>query len=268
MPYRIGLVVAIGFVAGTLSGLLGVGGGIVIVPALVYLIHLSQRQAHGTSLVAILFTAIAGALYYSSSGEANWVIAMEMAFGGVIGAMIGARLCSILSNRRLRQFFGVLLILVGVRMLSDLALNGHSTEAHRQIVDATTLLGGAAVIALGVFTGILSGMLGIGGGVIMIPAMVFLLGLTQKLAQGISLAVIVPVSISGSLMHYRQGNVEFQVGFWVAVGGLLGSLTGARFALGAQETTLRALFGLLMLGFGIATVRTRSRKVVEPAQTG
>ena len=77
-------------------------------------------------------------------------------------------------------------------------------------------IGGLAVIGVGVLTGILSGLMGVGGGIIMIPAMIYLMGLTQKLAQGISLAVIIPVSISGALIHAKHGNVRTDV--WCPAG--------------------------------------------------
>jgi len=251
------LAVCIGFTAGALSGLLGIGGGVVVVPALVYLVHLNQRQAHGTSLFAIFCMAVAGAWYYSLHSKVDWAIALEMAFGGVFGAVLGAKLCAICSNQRLRQIFGVFLILVGLRMLTDWAFNGNSLEARHQILFANSFSDGLLIALLGVLTGVLSGLLGIGGGVIMIPALVFLVGLSQKVAQGISLAVIVPVSISGSAIHWAHGNVRFKVGAWVAIGGLLGSLAGAKMALGAEEVTLRALFGLVMLSFGAGMLKPR-----------
>jgi len=243
-----------------MSGLLGIGGGVIVVPALVYLVHLSQRQAHGTSLVAILLSAVTGACYYSTHGKVDWLIGTEMAFGGVIGAIIGAKVCSICSNRRLRQFFGIFLVLIGLRMIADWIINGSSTGNHAQIIDAASFAGGFLVIIAGLVTGILSGLLGIGGGVIMIPTLVLLLGFPQKLAQGISLAVIVPVSVSGSLMHYTQGNVRLKVAVWVAIGGFIGSLVGSKIAIGAEEITLKAMFGLLMLAFGVSMTRSRQAK--------
>lgn len=260
--YRALLCVAIGFAAGILSGLLGVGGGVMLVPALVYLLHLSQRQAHGTSLVAILFTVVVGAWYYSAHGQVDWLIAVELAFGGVSGAIVGAKLCALCSNRRLRQIFGVFLVLIALRMFANGALfllADGSPAAQAQVVDASSLGGAALTIGIGVLTGVLSGLLGIGGGLVMIPAMIFLLGLAQKLAQGISLAVIIPVSISGGLIHYKHGNLRADVGAWVAVGGALGSITGARWAIGMDPMVLRAIFGLLILAFGIAMVSTRGR---------
>ncbi len=243
-----------------MSGLLGIGGGVVVVPGLVYLLHLSQRQAHGTSLVAILLTAVTGAWYYGAHGKVDWIVGIEMAFGGVIGAIIGARICAVCSNRRLRQFFGIFLILIGLRMIADWIINGNHIGNHVPVIDTTSLVGSLLVLLTGLVTGILSGLLGIGGGVIMIPILVLLLGFSQKLAQGISLAVIVPVSISGSLMHYVQGNVRLRTAIWVAIGGFIGSLTGAKLAIGAEEVVLRATFGLLMLVFGAGMVRSQQRK--------
>jgi uncharacterized membrane protein YfcA len=103
----------------------------------------------------------------------------------------------------------------------------------------------------------MSGIFGIGGGIIMIPVLVLLLGYPQILAQGISLAVIIPVSLSGAIIHARHGNVNFGVAVWLIVGGIAGGLLGARLALGLSQEILRGIFSLLMLAIGISTIRRR-----------
>ncbi len=136
-------------------------------------------------------------------------------------------------------------------------------------ISPTQVSGGLLIAAIGVLTGTLSGLLGVGGGIIMIPAMVLLLGLSQKLAQGISLAVIIPVSISGALIHSRHGNVRAGVGVWLALGGIVGGLVGARTAVGLSPHVLRGAFGVLQLAVGMLMLfrgRTRSQ-ASEPTQS-
>ncbi|MHB1189987.1 MAG: TSUP family transporter, partial [Armatimonadota bacterium] len=111
-------------------------------------------------------------------------------------------------------------------------------------------LGAGVTLVVGVLAGVLSGLLGVGGGIILVPAMVLLLGVPQKLAQGISLTVILPISLSGADMHARHGNVSFPVGFWLGIGGVAGGLFGAQLAIGMAEAVLTGLFGLLMLVMG------------------
>jgi hypothetical protein len=240
----------IGFATGILSGLLGIGGGTILVPAMVYLLGMRQHRAHGTSLAAMSAVVISSTLLYSRHGQVDWIIAVEMAVGGVIGAAVGARIACRLKGRTLRRYFGLFLILVAVKMLYDASTNIGAQAYAGPLIPAHQLAGGLLVVLVGITAGILSGLLGVGGGIIMIPAMVLLLGLGQKLAQGISLAVIIPVSISGAMIHARHGNVSSGVAVPLAVGGIAGGLIGARVAVGLDPLVLRSMFGILMLIMG------------------
>lgn len=238
------------------------GGGFILVPAMVYLLGMSQHQAHGTSLATILFIVVLGAAFYSAHGEVNWVIAVELAIGGVFGAIIGAKIANLLSGRQLRRYFGFFLVIIALRMLSEVAYSlagGPHINSHPDAI-ATGGLGAFVVLGIGVLTGTLSGLMGVGGGVIMVPAMVLLLGVSQKMAQGISLAVIIPVAISGALIHAKHGNVRSDVCYWLVVGGVLGGLIGARAAMALPPVFLRAIFGIMLLALGsIMAFRQRPR---------
>jgi uncharacterized membrane protein YfcA len=109
--------VGVGLVAGVLSGLLGVGGGIIIVPLLVALVHLSQHQAHATSLAAIVPIGAVGALTYALGGQIDLEVAGLLALGTLVGAPVGARIMARTEERPLRIMFGVLMIAVGVQLL-------------------------------------------------------------------------------------------------------------------------------------------------------
>ena len=106
-----------GLVAGILSGLLGVGGGIIIVPLLVALVHLSQHQANATSLAAIVPIGAVGALTFALDGEVDLEVAGLLALGALVGAPVGARIMSRIEERPLKIMFGVLMIAVGVQLL-------------------------------------------------------------------------------------------------------------------------------------------------------
>ena len=260
---RITAVVIIGFAVGVLSGLLGIGGGTILVPAMVYLLGMNQHRAHGTSLAVISLIVLIAAIFYSRQGQMDWAIAIEMAVGGVVGAAVGARIACLLSGSRLRRYFGLLLAAIGIRMLYDAAaaIAGFNGHVHAgQMISPHILDGGLLIIGVGVIAGILSGLLGVGGGIIMIPAMVLLLGLDQKMAQGISLAVIIPVSISGALIHGAHGNVKFDIALWLVVGGVIGGLVGAYIAIGSNSMVLRGLFSILMLVMGVLMLVRKSRQ--------
>lgn len=107
-------VALIGGLAGIMSGLLGVGGGVVIVPLLVLFVGFSQHQAHATSLAAVIPIASVGALTYAWEGEIHFGYAALFAVGSLVGAPLGARLMSRMSESRLRTVFGFVSITVGI----------------------------------------------------------------------------------------------------------------------------------------------------------
>src|SRR5207253_10397700 len=100
----------------------------------------------------------------------------------------------------------------------------------------------AIALLVGIVAGVLSGLLGIGGGAVMVPAMTLLMGLSQHVAQGTSLLVIIPTAIAWSITHYRTGNIRPPTAAWLAVGGVLGAVAGAALALASSDELLRAVF--------------------------
>jgi uncharacterized membrane protein YfcA len=228
---------------------------------MVYLLGMTQHRAHGTSLAVIAPVVVLSALYYSTHGLVDWTIAVELMIGGVIGAMIGARICNRISAGRLRRYFGIFLAVIGIRMLYGAAVAfafAVRPEIAGHAFSANALGGGALVVGIGLVTGVFSGLFGIGGGLIMVPTLVLLFAFSQKLAQGISLAVIIPVSISGALIHNAHGNVNWGVAFWLALGGVLGGLVGAHLAVvEIGEVALKGMFGTLMLVTGTLMFRHR-----------
>lgn len=238
---------------------MGVGGGVLLVPAMVFLLGFNQHKAHGTSLAVIIPIVAFGAATYYHHGNIDWIVAGELAVGGVFGAVIGAKLANAISSRRLRKLFGLFLLFMAGRMLYDAApliLNGQTASAA---ATSSAGINHAALLVLvtGVAAGALSGLMGIGGGIIMIPAMVYLLDIPQKMAQGISLLVIIPVSLSGAIIHYGKGNVDLRKGGWLAVGGMAGGFLGARLAVQCSDAVLRLIFGLFLLLMAALALRKR-----------
>lgn len=107
----------IGAAAGMIAGLLGVGGGIFLVPLLVGVLGVAQHQAHGTSLAVIAPIALVGAITYALLGHMDWVLILGLALGGLVGAVLGARLMMRVPARQLRWTFGIFLVLVGIYMI-------------------------------------------------------------------------------------------------------------------------------------------------------
>lgn len=110
-------------------------------------------------------------------------------------------------------------------------------------------------VIIGASSGVLSGIFGIGGGIVLVPALVYFAGFSQKLAVGTSLAVLLPpVGIAAALEYYRHGNVDFRVALIVAVSLITGSWLGAKMANGLDEQSLKIAFGLFLIALGVYTI--------------
>ena len=234
------VVVGIGLTGGLISGLVGVGGGIVMVPLMVGLLAVSQHRAHGTSLAMIVPIASSATIPYWIANGMEWPIVVSLAGTSVVFAMVGARLTARLNATLLRRGFAVLLGLTAARLFvsaQGAAMFGHM-EGPQLIM---------AALAVGTATGLISGTMGVGGGIVMVPALVIVMGIDQHVAQGISLAVIVPTAISGATQHFRMGNVDLRWAVYIAAGGVIGGAVGAQFAQVIPAFGLRMLFAVFAL---------------------
>src|SRR6267378_356873 len=161
---------AIGAVTGLAAGLLGVGGGFVMVPAMVYLMKTPQREANGTSLAVIVPVAIVGATILGQGHQVDLQVGIVLALGAVGGAVVGARLTRRVSDIGLRRAFGIVAVVAGVVMIGDSVLR--AVGGNFQVAGGLHPSGISLwVVALlvGAVAGVLSGLLGIGGGAIMVP---------------------------------------------------------------------------------------------------
>ncbi|HOE17493.1 MAG TPA: sulfite exporter TauE/SafE family protein [Syntrophorhabdaceae bacterium] len=241
---------AIGISGGFVGGLIGLGGGVVMIPLMTMVLKLTQIKAHGTSLVAVVFTALAGAITYYFHGSANWKVAALIAATAMITARFGALYANSLPEKKLKRAFGVMLICVALILFVKGFLPGSASQ-QGLVVYVLIFLG------TGVVTGFLSGMMGGGGGVIMIPPMVLLGGMPQQLAQGTSLLAMIPVCLIGSLTHYRLGNVQLNVAAGIAVGAIAGGYMGGTVANIIPELHLKIIFSFVLIWLGQRYVRTK-----------
>jgi uncharacterized protein len=224
-----------GLAGGTLGGLFGVGGGAVMIPLLTSFSKLTQHQAHGTSLFAIFFTAAVGAATYYVHGDADWVVALVITASAIFTARLGARYAHSLPEKRLRKSFGIFLLFATAMLL----VKGYlPAPAHPLGVWGRLMI----FLFTGSLAGFLSGMMGVGGGVIMVPFMVILANMTQHVAQGTSLLAMIPMALSGVRAHHKLGNVRMDVAWGLAGGALAGGYAGAMAAKSLPEVYLRTLF--------------------------
>lgn len=242
----------IGLIAGLTGGLFGVGGGLVAVPGLVLIIKLVQHNAHATSVTAIVAIASAAVIPFALDRELDWGVAMLLVAGAVVGAVLGAALMGRVNEANLAGAFVVLNVVAGIRLLM-------LSDVSAQAVFATDgAIGAMLLVATGLLAGTLAALLGVGGGLVFVPALVVLFGFDQHLAQGTSLAAIVPTTLVASIRHAGHGRVIWNLVFPVAAGGIAGGLLGAGLALELAPVSLRRLFvGLLVIVSIRMVARTR-----------
>ncbi|BEK83840.1 sulfite exporter TauE/SafE family protein [Bifidobacterium adolescentis] len=189
------VLIVVGMLVGVLSGMFGIGGGTVIVPALVWL-GLSQRNAAATSMLAIVPTAISGVVSYAAGGNVDWLAAALLFCGMFVGGQVGSWLLSRLPELALRWIFVVFLVFVVVDQVSFVPSRDHQI--------AMTVATGVCLALLGVVIGMLAGLLGIGGGALAVPALSILFGASDLVARGTSLLAMFPNSITTSAANLKR----------------------------------------------------------------
>ncbi|NWN89492.1 MAG: sulfite exporter TauE/SafE family protein [Micrococcaceae bacterium] len=192
--------VLLGLTVGASSGLFGIGGGIIILPALVYLLGFRTRIAVGTSLLAVILPAITGVVSYALESNVNLLMAVLLAAGSIVGAPIGSWLLSVLPQRAVKWGFIAFLIVMIISLF--LVVPSRGTVVH---ID---LMVGIGLVVLGLFTGVMSGLLGIGGGVIVVPILVVLFGESDLVAKGTSLLMVIATGLSGTVSNLLRKNVD------------------------------------------------------------
>lgn len=194
--------ILVGLAGGLLSGLFGIGGGTIIVPALAIWLSMPQKLSAGTSVAAILPTAIVGATTYAIQGNVDWLAALLLAVGIIVGAQVGTHLLVKLPVNTIQwAFMGFLLIVI---------VSLWFVVPQRDDVITIDVLLGSLLVVTGFVTGVLSGILGVGGGIVVVPILMFFFGASDLIAKGTSLLMMIPGSISGTIGNFRRQNVDMR----------------------------------------------------------
>lgn len=241
---RAGVLALVGAIGGGLSGMFGIGGGVVMVPLLIWLTGMRQRQAAATSLAAIVPSAVIGAVAYGWDGRVSWAAAAAIAAGGVGGSLIGTRLLTRIPVGWLRWLFVALLVGVAVETVLEVPA--------RDAVVELTVPAVALLVAIGVLMGIAAGLFGIGGGTIVVPALVIGWGAADVLAKGTSLAAMIPTALAGSASNARRATFRVRDGVVVGVAAAPASLAGVWAAYSVDPRTGAVLLACLI---GIAAMQ-------------
>jgi|DEB0MinimDraft_3_1074331.scaffolds.fasta_scaffold00891_6 uncharacterized membrane protein YfcA len=227
--------------AGLTGGLFGVGGGLVLVPYLVLVRHWPQKQAQATSLVAVAMSAVAGAATYAVFGSVAWLAFPFILVGGLAGAVIGSAVVRRLQPWALQLGFSVVIVLTAIKV----ALTPVADDAVAQVPDLNGWLV-LGYLGAGVAMGVLSALLGIGGGLVLVPILVTLFGYTPHLAAGTSLAVMVLIALTGAARQTKPGYTLWRRGVVLGAASAVGAFLGARIALVLPMQVLVWLFAVLL----------------------
>lgn len=256
--------VLIGLLAGLLSGAFGVGGGVLIVPAVVLLLGFDQRLAHGTSLAAVVPISVAGVGGYLMHDGLDVPVAVILMIGTVTGVMYGTRLLARIPTTPLRWLFIAFMLVSAARLLFEVPNRGN---------DLTLTSGMAvAIVALGLVTGVLSGLLGVGGGVFMVPVMILVLGMSDVVSKGTSLLAVIPTGLVATWLNHQRANVDLRSAAVLGLAGVPTSLVGTALAVWLPPRAAAVLFAVFLTIISVrmavhAVMQSRTQRTCAKAPT-
>ena len=232
--------ILLGFAIGITLGLFGGGGSILTVPALVYVLGREPRAAVTASLAIVGLSSLSGMWLRRSQGGVNWRVAASFGATGMLTSYATSQISKQFAGSTLLIAFAVLMLVVGASML---LLRTPQPSAHVNALSPGVLLTGAGV-------GALTGMLGVGGGFLIVPALVMVVGLPMRQAVGTSLMVIAMNSLAGLLGHFGE-TIDFAGIAVFAAAGIAGTLAGTRLATHVEPDRLRRYFAVLVVGLAL-----------------
>lgn len=216
---------------------MGIGGGIILVPVLIAFFSVDATHARGASLVSVCVTSLAGSVVYLREGVTDLQKASYMQLPTVVGAITGALLGSRLDDRAIRLAFAALVLFVGWKMLFGKNTEDDARgENHQWVKAGTACFGG----------GVLSSLLGVGGGLVFVPVLVLLLSAEQRSASATSTYLIGLTAAASGLIYYQHGQVDVGIAIPAALGILIGAQIGAHVSGLVSGFWLRKIFGIVM----------------------
>lgn len=247
------LAAGVGILIGLVVGSLGAGGGILTLPVLVYVLGMEPHSAAAASLVVVGATSVVALLPHARRGNVQWLHGLTFGLLGTAGAVGGARLAELVAPEVLMALLAGLLLLVAVVMVHRSVRRsgaGRPVGAPRPRGTGRLVL----TVATASLIGLLTGFFGVGGGFVVVPALLLVMRASMQQAVGTSLLVIVLNTATGLLGRVGQ---SFEID-WLVIGAftvasMLGGVLGARFSGRATPRTLALLFALLLTGVAVAT---------------
>ncbi|ANS26309.1 putative membrane protein [Rhodococcus opacus] len=235
---------ALGAIIGVLLGLLGGGGSILAVPALVFGLGLDLEQAIPISLLVIGVASLAGAVPKIREHQVNWRMAGVFAACGIPATFAGSAIGRLLPQSVVLIGFAAVMVVAGIRMLMDRGDTGTACEVGDSGIDWRRCA--PRSVPAGIAVGFLTGLFGVGGGFLIIPALVLMLGLDMSVAVGTSLVIIVANSAAGLVSHLSGASIDWAITVAFAGTAIAGSLIAGRFGTKVDTDRLQRWFAYLV----------------------
>ena len=233
-----------GLLAGVVGGLLGTGGCALMMPVIRFGFHFDPAIAVGTTLTAVVFTAASGAYQHLKMKNVDGQTALLTGYSGILGVVIGSIIFGYIKNYGdlIDLIIGIAFIIVSVRMLWE------GLFAKKQGTQGTGIPGKPlSKTILGSVIGVLTGIIGLGGGYALVPSYIYFLKAPVKLAIGTSMAAFVWMALVGAIFKLFQGVVNIPVAVTLGIGALIGAIYGAKLVARFKPNVLKTLFGILFL---------------------
>ena len=235
----IALTIGLAVLVGVSLGLLGGGGSILTVPLLAYVAGMEPQPAIATSLLVVGVTSAIAAITHARAGRVRWRVAVLFGLVAMAGAYTGGLVARFLPGTVLLVAFAVIMIAAGVAMLRG-RKDTTDTDGDQRLPVVRIGLLGAAV-------GVISGLVGAGGGFLLVPALALLTGLPMPVAVGTSLVVIAMQSFAGFAGHLASEQIDWRLAGLVTAAPVVGALIGGRLIAFVNPATLRQMFGWFVL---------------------
>jgi len=234
--------IPLGFTAGLLGSIIGLGGGIIIVPVLTFF-GFSPALAASNSIFAVFSNATASSISYAKQRRIEYSIGLKLGLLSIPGTVVGALISSEITPSIFKILFALILISASVYIFSKRKIEPKRYNISKQIM---ILAIGASFVA-----GIMSGLFGVGGGIIFVPLMVIAMGLSMKNAAPTSQFILLFASGSALVTHTLLGHPDFYQALLLATGAFVGGLVGARLSLEIKENSLKILISIVMVAAAV-----------------
>jgi len=236
--------VVVGLFAGLLGGLIGTGGCSVMLPILHFWLGYPAPLAIGTTLFAVIFTATSGGYGHMVRRNLDRRATILLGAGGILGVILGSWMFTSLANDAalLGLMLGLAFLLPAIRMIIEGGLRKGPSRQGDKITGSRPALGG-----FGAVIGVLTGVVGLGGGYALVPGLIYLFGAPVYITMGTSLATMIPLALVGGGIKLAEGYVALSAGLLLAGGTVVGAQVGAAVIKRFKPTTLKLIFGAYFL---------------------